>query len=236
MGLIDESGVATFTYTATYAKHEPITVTILAKGMVEAGGAVEDKVISSSKVTWGSSTSVSLKKLESSTGIKVGNPSKADFTFAGKRYVYTGSWTSVDGAVDLASGTISLYNKAGEDSATKLYFEHDVTLVFAPEYAVTEIGGLDFFYIDNISTGSGSWSNADASGIRSAFSSMSHTFANPEIASPNMTPHYRFVQWIDLESGATYAAGDKFTYTAAAGTVSTVRVYAQLQPSVTVNY
>ena len=237
-----EDGTATFAYTTCHVAHQPITVTIIAQGMVDASGAVADRTISSTTLSWGSGSSISLKKLESATGIKAGNSSKTDFTYQGRKYHYTGSWTGIgadSSSIDL-SQTVMLYNKAGEDSATARYFSQDVTLVFAPEYEKTMVGGLDFYCIDNISTGSSSWSNADSLGQRSDFSSYSHTLKNPEVASPTLTPHYSFLQWVDPDNGAAYQAGDTFTYTVGedgpADTVATYHLYAQWQPTVTVNY
>lgn len=237
-----EDGTAYFNYTASYAEHQPITVTIIAQGMVDTSGPIADKTISTQTLSWGSGTGISLKKLESATGIKAGNSSKADFTYGGYRYHYTSNWVGIDAtssAIDL-SKTVMLYNKAGEDSATALYFSEDTTLVLVPDYEKTMIGGLDYFCIDNVSTGSSSWSNADEQGQRSDFSSFTYTFKNPEVASPKYAQHYSFVQWVDFDNDKTYQAGDEFTYTVgkdgAADSVSTYRIYAQWQPSVTVNY
>ena len=220
------------------AERGPITVTVIAAGLRDSSGNVTEKTIMSQTLAVGNGCSFGVKKLEASTGVKVGNSSKANFTFGGYRYTYTGNWIGIGAAegIDLSAGNLKITNKDGVSTASQLFPEGDITLVFVPEYTVTELPGLDFYAIDNVSTGSASWSNADAEGNRSSFSSLSYTFKNPEIASPTYAPNYRFVQWIDFESGATYNAGDKAKFSAPASGVQTVKVYAQWQPSVTVNY
>ena len=84
-------------------------------------------------------------------------------------------------------------------------------LYLSPVYERQESWHLEYKYIDNISTGSGSWSNKDA-----IASSYSHTFANPEIKSPRLTSgKYRFEYWMTDETGEQFFDGDKFTYTGA---------------------
>ena len=108
-------------------------------------------------------------------------------------------------------------------------------LYLSPVYEREESWHLEYKYIDNISTGSGSWSNKDA-----IASSYSHTFANPEIKSPRLTSgKYRFEYWMTDETGEQFFDGDKFTYTGAgqkAGTTRTIETYAYWQPAVAVRY
>ena len=108
-------------------------------------------------------------------------------------------------------------------------------LYLSPVYERQESWHLEYKYIDNISTGSGSWSNKDA-----IASSYSHTFANPEIKSPRLTNgKYRFEYWMTDETGEKFFDGDKFTYTGAgqkAGTTRTIETYAYWQPAVAVRY
>ncbi|MBR0385692.1 MAG: hypothetical protein IJI05_04005 [Erysipelotrichaceae bacterium] len=112
---------------------------------------------------------------------------------------------------------------------------HSVTLegtydlYISPVYSAKADWHLNYRYIDNISTGSGSWSNLG--GVES----YSHTFKNPDPAA-----HYTFVEWKDMETGKSYHAGDVFKYpgvsTPAPGSTTDITIYAMWQPSVTVNY
>ena len=97
----------------------------------------------------------------------------------------------------------------------------------SPVYKAVKSWYLNYNYIDNVSTGSGSWQN------EGAVSSFTHTFKTPE-----SQPHYQFVNWEEEGTGNTYVAGDKFVYSNAAPKDDQVVVntYAVWQPSVTVNY
>ena len=174
------------------------------------------------------------KKLENSTGLREGDT----FSYGGYKYTYTGKWIDGNDNIIDSSSSISLNNKAGETSGNNYYLSEDTDLYFMPIYEKTMIQGLDYFYIDNISTGSGSWSNRNSEGIRSDFSEMSHTFKDPEAGTPQ--DHYNFVYWMNDETGETFGAGDKFTYKVDSslpeGTVTEVKIYAYWQPSVIVNY
>jgi len=115
------------------------------------------------------------------------------------------------------------------DGTTKELSNTDAVTI-APVYKATESWHLDCQYIDNVSTGSGSWSNTGA------VTSYTHTFKNPEEGTPQ--EHYKFVEW-QGENGKTYKAGDKVTFDGTgikAGETKTVETYAVWQPSVTVNY
>ena len=103
----------------------------------------------------------------------------------------------------------------------------------SPVYVSTPNWYLNYNYIDNISTGSGSWSNADA------IVKYQHTFTNPEEKSPTLTPHYNFEYWQDSETGEIYTAGDSFNYSGPElkdGATKNVNIYAMWQPSLTVNW
>ena len=99
---------------------------------------------------------------------------------------------------------------------------------------------LEYYYVDQISTGSGSWSNLDA------VVSYSHTFRNPDEPA-----HYRFEYWKDESTGKEYNEGDTFTYSAEGKSDADLEKYykehgelykevvitnAYWQPDVTVNY
>ena len=63
---------------------------------------------------------------------------------------------------------------------------NDNELYINPVYKATPYWYLNYNYIDNISTGSGSWSNLDG------VVTFSHIFSNPEEKSPTLTPNYNF--------------------------------------------
>lgn len=110
-------------------------------------------------------------------------------------------------------------------------FTDTTTLYISPVYKVTARWYLNYNYVDNISTGSGSWSNKDF------VVSFSHTFKNPLDYTPRS--HYQFLYWEVKESGAQYNAGETMTYTGAElpqGATKDMYVYAYYQPSVTVRY
>lgn len=97
---------------------------------------------------------------------------------------------------------------------------------------------LEHEYIDEVSTGSGSWSNSTG-----GTASYTHTFSNPEDGTP-MT-HYDFLYWQheesddeQVDSTKEYKAGDKFTYILSdkeSGWKGKVTTYAWWQPDVTLN-
>ena len=115
-------------------------------------------------------------------------------------------------------------------------------LYISPAYKVDASWRLSYKYIDNISTGSGSWYNNTGS-----TSSFSHTFKDP--SKGTWQDHYRFVNWTDFETGNTYGEGSKYTYQpkdqaflnsyyAENGSLfeDEVNIYAVWQPSVIVNW
>ena len=109
----------------------------------------------------------------------------------------------------------------------KNYMEKGISDIYvAPVYKVVKNWYIDYKYIDNISTGSGSAKN------HNAVESFSHTFKEPE-----GQEHYRFIEWKNFETGSTFQAGDKDTYTeneCPRGETTEVNVYAVWQPSVSV--
>lgn len=102
----------------------------------------------------------------------------------------------------------------------------------SPIYTAQANWYLNYKYIDNISTGSGSWSNADA------ITQYKHTFTNPETKSPSLTDGlYQFKYWENEETGTQYEDGDEFVYGGAEltiGETKNVNVYAYWQPAVQV--
>ena len=109
----------------------------------------------------------------------------------------------------------------------KNYMEKGISDIYvAPVYKVVKNWYIDYKYIDNISTGSGSAKN------HNAVESFTHTFKEPEAQE-----HYRFIEWKNFETGSTFQAGDKDTYTeneCPRGETTEVNVYAVWQPSVSV--
>ncbi|MBR2532878.1 MAG: Cna B-type domain-containing protein [Lachnospiraceae bacterium] len=131
---------------------------------------------------------------------------------------------------------------------TKTYAPKEAeNLYFAPVYIQEEKWLLEHKYIDNISTGSGSWSNQDW------VTEYKHTFKEPEAQ-----PHYEFLYWENENNGEQYQGGDSYVFTepklpeGESGNIDTfatkyfnehgevyterVNTYAWWQPSITVNY
>ena len=110
-------------------------------------------------------------------------------------------------------------------------FDNCSDLYISPVYKRTVEWYLIYNYIDNISTGSGSWSNLDF------VTSYSHTYTDPSVKTP--VSHYQFVNWKNDETGDTYNAGETHTYDGATQpkeSTKTISIYAYWQPSVTVNW
>lgn len=101
----------------------------------------------------------------------------------------------------------------------------------APVYQMILNSNLNYYYIDNISTGSGSWSS------QSGFSSYKHTFSDPSVKTP--VDHYKFLYWENTDKNTIINAGQADSYSKAdvpQGTTKDVYTYANWQPSVTVRY
>ncbi|MBQ9827183.1 MAG: hypothetical protein IJM62_00715 [Lachnospiraceae bacterium] len=124
--------------------------------------------------------------------------------------------------------TITVTMASGE---VKTYDARETEVYISPVYKRTIDWYLIYNYTDNISTGSGSWSNLDF------VVSYSHKFKDP--SGGEDISHNRFVNWWNEETGDTYEAGDTFTYEGAqqeSGSTKTINVFAMWQPSVTVEY
>ena len=231
-------GEATTATVNVYAKYVPVradvTYTINVSDIRQANGTVKTAV-KTGTLSDGDGSGVSKTTFQSLTGLR---PNTSSFSYTGYKYTYTGDWVFEDGTPVDFSSTIWFYNKEGEDGNNKYYLDEDLVWNIKPVWEQTMIQGLDYFYIDNISTGSGSWSNADAFAYRSEFGSLTHTFKDPSDYTP--APHYRFLYWQNDDSGEQFEKGDSFTYYVnsglPAGTVTTVTMHAVWQPSVTVNY
>ena len=244
-------GIADYSIYAGY--RQDITVTLIFKDIKHTDGTTTSSS-QSNTLSGGGGWNFTKKKLEQTTGLTSGTV----ISYMGYEYAYTGQWKDGNGNVIDASSSISIKNAAGTTEGNNYYIDEDTTIEFSPIYKPTKINGLDYQYIDNISTGSGSWSNADAFDYRSKFGSLTHTYRNPEIASPTLTPHYSFRYWQtdkyeytytdgskgsnSSEIGKRYKDGDTGTYTLISadshGTIkeTEVDVYAYWQPSVTVRY
>ena len=114
------------------------------------------------------------------------------------------------------------------DGTTETRTTGNITIT--PVYSAVQNWFLNYNYIDNISTGSGAWSNMDA------VSSYTHTFKKPDDQ-----PHYQFVDWWRETTGETFDPGDSDSYGGPgqyhpAGEQIVINTYARWQPSVTVNY
>ncbi len=75
------------------------------------------------------------------------------------------------------------------------------SLSISPVYTVSPQWLLEEKYVDNISTGSGSWSNLDS------IESYTHTFKKPDAVTD-----YEFRYWMSEDTGEQYKEGDKLTY------------------------
>lgn len=103
-----------------------------------------------------------------------------------------------------------------------------VNIYLYPQYDLTPLSFLEFNYIDNISTGSGSWAN------KGNIISYTHTFKQPEDQEG-----YQFITWRDYEEEKDYAPGETYTCDITqipAGETKEVNIYAVWQPSLIVNW
>lgn len=217
-----------------YAVYRPnIKVTLHFTDIRHANGTTEERT-QSNTISPGGGWSFPKSKLESTTGVVSGSK----FSFCGYEYAYTGEWIEGGSNVIDGNSSIRIYNSAGTSSGNTYYLDDDMDLYFKPVYSQRMLQGLEYKYIDNISTGSGSWSNKDAFGYMSQFNSLTHTFSNPEDKTP--VDHYEFMYWKDDGKGTIYNAGDSFTYSVNSGlpegTVTTVTMHAIWQPSVRLIY
>ncbi len=232
--IADLAGDGTTTDIQLYAQYRSqIKITLHFNEVRRTNGTIINTE-QSNNISGNGGWSFTKKKLENATGLRSGD----SFTYEGYRYTYTGKWIDANDNIIDSSSSIALWNKDGHSSGNTYYLNEDTDLYFMPIYDKTMIQGLDYFYIDNISTGSGSWSNRNSEGVRSDFSALTHTFKDPEDGTPQ--DHYNFEYWKNDETGDIYKAGESFTYKVDSslpeGTVTEVKMYAYWQPSVIVNY
>ncbi|MBR3354180.1 MAG: hypothetical protein IKG47_02290 [Oscillospiraceae bacterium] len=204
------SATSNKTYTAKFNKKAiQYRVTVNFNNIMKPDGTI----ISSSEsnnLGAGTSWSFTQKKLDNKITTK-------SFTYNGTKYTYTNQWILEDGTV--FTGT---YRINGNDLTS------DLVINLSPVYEKVEPWHLNFRYIDNISTGSGSWANQGAA------SGYSHTFKTPDAQ-----PHYMFINWEDAATGITYINSDKYVFPAeymVNGLTTNVNIYANWQPSATVQY
>ena len=124
------------------------------------------------------------------------------------------------------------------DNSTQTISGNDVYI--SPVYKATANWYLNYKYIDNISTGGGSWSNKDA------VVEFKHTFTNPEDKSPSLTEgEYSFRYWQNDETKEKYLdvtdpdSPSESVYGSAElkqGETKNVNVYAFWQPALSVIY
>ena len=133
------------------------------------------------------------------------------------KYTYTGEWVG-DGRTLTAEDKVSI---KGTD------YSEDTTLEFYAQYTEKNIYNLNFYYIDNIANGGGSWSSING------FDGYTHTFKTPA----DVPDYYQFVYWKELEKEKTFVEGESISYNTndlAEDTI--VNFYAFYQPAVIINY
>ena len=105
----------------------------------------------------------------------------------------------------------------------------EIYVYLYPQYNIVMTRHLLFNYIDNISTGTGSWSNENS------MVDYTHTFSTPE-----SQEGYEFLRWENFDTQESYAGGESVTieYNSLPedGSLMEITFYAVWQPSVTVNW
>ena len=147
------------------------------------------------------------------------------------KLLYKGTYQNVEYSFDVTDGNFK--DEAGNDitfpiSTTYIEGTPEVNIYMYPQYTVTPISFLEFYYTDNISTGSGDWKN------KGSATSYTHTFKQPEDQSG-----YQFVNWKNFETEEEYNPGDQYECSIidlAPGEKKIVNIYAVWQPSITVNW
>ena len=165
--LVGDSGTVDINYYVIY--RTDVTLSLYFKDIKHADGTTTEDAVSET-IPGGNGKGFSKKTIESVTGLRSGQ----NFSYAGYEYKYTGEWKDEDGHIFDASKTITFYNREGESSGNNYYISEDTTITLYPVWETKMVQGLDYHYIDNISTGSGSWSNKDAFEYRSKFDSLTH--------------------------------------------------------------
>ena len=151
------------------------------------------------------------------SGTKSYTHNVTEFTEGGTVYKLDG-WYNEDGEKVSSTAKVSVSYTVSSEKCENIKFYLRWNAEKAPI--------LHFNYIDNVSTGSGSWSNTNGS-----TADYSHTFSEPE--SQN---HYSFAYWAIGDDH--YNDGDVFTYSfkdKEPNTEETVNAFAYWQSSVTLN-
>ena len=188
------------------------------------------------------------------TGFGTTGGQKANSTANGVGYTYTyqnalaentedGSPIIVE-SLDEVNPIIKISYKNGEitridyaDGSYKEDFDNTHEIYISPVYTAKENWYLEYNYVDEISTGSGSWENLDA------VVEYQHTFSDPSEKTP--VEDYQFIEWRNDETGETFQAGDTDIYTSInpltgktmnEGDKATVTIDAYWQPVNSVEY
>lgn len=163
----------------------------------------EGSSVSTSKNGW----TITAKKLASSTGVKPENPSRYNFTYNNKRYVFN-HWEEADTGVVVDAD----YKKPLTPNGTS-YTAH-----YKAVYDITEPGSLRVNYIDHYAHGSGS-ENHTADNV-----DYKHTFRTPA----DIPEGAVFLYWEREDNQQKFNPGDTMTVTASeyAGKNLEINVYA----------
>ncbi|MBQ6426252.1 MAG: Cna B-type domain-containing protein [Clostridia bacterium] len=229
------------TYTAAYDTLSKGSIVVAITGIYDATvSAVGGKAVPATKYV--SFTASNQTKLISGFFSYVGGKNRTA-SGIGANYKFLNAFTLAGGSSEISkiafrcnksSGGVNEATVYFTDGSTRLFTEDengDLRISISPVYEVTQNWYLNYRYIDNVSTGSGSWSNLDSA------SSFTHTFSDPSKKTP--VSHYRFVHWYNTDDGSIYTAGRSFTYDGAdqaPGSTKTITFLAKWQPSVTVNW
>ena len=193
------------------AKAEKIKITVNFTDILKTDGTTKTGTASSTLSKNLSSWKILQAKFNNQVTYK-------DFTVKGTKYHFTGEWAYEDGS------PVSIPMEFKYDD-----FNEDTIINVHPIYEKIEAARLNFYKIDNISYGSGSWANTAGS-----FTTYTNT-----LKAPSAKAHYQFLYWQDGETGQIYNAGDKFSIKATDigdGNTKDVRLYATWQPSITLRY
>jgi len=192
-------------------KPEKIKITVTFTGIINTNGTIK----TSSQSSTLSAKAYSWRLLQGKFNNQV---TFKDFTLKGTKYHFTGNWAYEDGTL------VSIPMEFRYDD-----FNADTVITIHPIYDIIEPARLNYYKIDNISTGSGSWANTAGTFT---------TYTN-ELRTPDAQAHYQFMYWQDAETGKIYNSGDKYSIKASEigdGNTKEVRLYAMWQPSLTLRY
>ena len=138
-------------------------------------------------------------------------------TYQNVEYVFNGQFLDEEGN----PVTFPIKTEYKEDTPV-------VDIYLYPQYDTTPLSFLNFNYIDNISTGSGSWAN------KGKTTNYTHTFKQPEDQEG-----YQFIFWQESDTGEIYNPEDTYFCDISSlepGQTKTVNIHAIWQPSLIVNW